>query len=75
MRWLLAIAVAVLGCGAVLFGVYLLPSTDVMQSRLGTLAPLYITWGMIWITVAVTIGLAGFLVGTGLGVIRDGDQD
>ena len=73
MRWLLAVVALGLGAGAFLFGQSLLPTFAVMQSKLGTLVPLYLTWGMIWITTAIGVAIAAFLIGTGLGMVRDGD--
>ena len=51
---------------ALLLGRGFLPSSEAMQKKLGTLAPLVITWGLIWITVAMAVVLAGYLVATGL---------
>lgn len=73
MRWLLSLVALGLGTGALMFGRSLLPSFEVMQSKLGTLVPLYLTWGMIWITIAIAVALAGFLIATGLGMIEDAD--
>ena len=54
----------------VIFGLSLLPSSEKMQSKLGTLAPLVITWGMIWISVLMGIALAGFLFVTAMSKAR-----
>jgi hypothetical protein len=51
---------------AVLLGQSFLPSSEAMQKKLGTLAPLFITWGMIWMTAAMALALSGFLVVTGM---------
>lgn len=51
---------------ALLLGQSFLPSSEAMQKKLGTLAPLFITWGMIWMTVAMALALSGFLVVTGM---------
>ena len=72
--WILgAIVVLGLGAGTVMFGNAMTPPMAEMQSKLGTLAPLYITWGMIWIAVAMAVVLAGFCVATGLGLVRDAE--
>ena len=71
MRWTLTLVSLGLGAGALIFGQSLLPPFAVMQSKLGTTVPLYITWGMIGSTIAIAIALAGFLVATGLGMVRD----
>jgi hypothetical protein len=42
-----------------------------MQSKLGTIAPLIITWGLIWTAAAMAVLVAGFCVATGLGMVRD----
>ena len=73
MRWILALAALGMGAAALIFGTSMLPPAAVMQSKLGTIAPLYITWGMIWLTVAIAVALAAFLIGTGLGIVRDDD--
>ena len=70
--WILgAIAVLGLGAGTVMFGNALTPPMAEMQSKLGTLAPLIITWGMIWIAFAMSVMVAGFCVATGLGMVKD----
>ena len=71
LSWILG-GIAVLGLSAVsvIFGLSLLPSSKTMQSKLGTLAPLVITWGMIWISVLMGIALAGFLFATGMSKAR-----
>jgi hypothetical protein len=55
---------------AVMFGVNMLPASATMQGKLGTTAPLIITWGMIWITVAMGIVLAIYVFAYGLGKVR-----
>ena len=72
LTWILA-AIVVVGLGAapVVFGMRLTPPMAEMQSKLGTIAPLYITWGMIWIAFAMSAALAAFCVATGLGLVRD----
>ena len=67
---LLGIAVLCLSAVAVIFGVSMLPSTANMQSRLGTVVPLVITWGMIWISVAMGVVLAIYVFAYGLGKVR-----
>ena len=71
VSWILG-GIAVLGLSAVsvIFGMSLLPSSEKMQSKLGTLAPLVITWGMIWISVLMGIALAGFLFVTAMNKAR-----
>jgi hypothetical protein len=65
-------AVVVLGLAAfaLVLGRNLLPPSEVMQSKLNTIAPLIITWGMIWITIIIALALAGFLLATGLSKAR-----
>ena len=60
------IGVVVLGLGALLvvFGLNLMPPQQVAIER-GSIAPWRMTWGMIWITVAMTVVLAGFLFSLG----------
>ena len=72
VTWILAaIIVLALGAATVLLGNGLTPPMAEMQSKLGTIAPLYITWGMIWIAFAMAAALAAFCVATGLGLVRD----
>ena len=61
-------AVVVLGLAllTLILGNSMLPASEVMRSKLNTVAPLVITWGMIWITVLMAVALAGFLIATGL---------
>ena len=73
MRWTLTLVALGMGAAAMIFGMTMLPAAAVMQGKLGTIAPLYITWGMIWITIAIAVALAAFLVATGLGMVRDAD--
>jgi hypothetical protein len=40
-----------------------------MQGKLGTIAPLIITWGMIWITAVCGVGLAIYIFAYGAGKI------
>lgn len=65
-------AVVSLGLAAftLILGRNLLPASAVMQSKLNTVAPLIITWGMIWITVIIAVVLAGSLLATGLSKAR-----
>jgi len=67
IRWMV-VAVAVLGLAAfsLVVGANLLPARAVAEAR-GTLAPLVLTWGMIWLSVLAAITLAGFLVAASLG--------
>ena len=72
LNWILGGVVVLALCAiALVFGVNLLPSTEKMQSKLGTLAPLIITWGMIWLSVAMGVALAGFLFATGMSKSRE----
>jgi hypothetical protein len=65
-------AVVVLGLAALtlILGANLLPPFEVMQAKLNSVAPLIITWGMIWLTVLMAVALAGFLIATGLNKAR-----
>jgi hypothetical protein len=69
--WFLG-AVVVLGLAALalILGVNLLPASEVMRSKLNSVAPLVITWGMIWLAVLMAVVLAGFLIATGLSKAR-----
>jgi len=69
--WIIG-AVVVLGLAALtlILGNSLLPASEVMRSKLNTVAPLIITWGMIWITVLMAVALACFLIATGLNKAR-----
>jgi hypothetical protein len=66
---LLGIAVLGLSALALVFGVNMLPPSENMQSKLGTIAPLIITWGMIWITVVMGVVLAIYVFAYGLGKV------
>ena len=66
---LLGVATLVLSAGALLFGVNLLPPAATMQGKLGTIAPLVITWGMIWLTVVSGVGLAIYVFAYGAGKV------
>jgi hypothetical protein len=70
LGWIL-LGMAVLGLSALalVFGVNMLPPTENMQSKLGTIAPLIITWGMIWITVAMGVVLAIYVFAYALGKV------
>jgi hypothetical protein len=67
---LLGIATLALSASALIFGVNLLPPAESMQGKLGTIAPLIITWGMIWITVLSGVGLAIYIFAYGMGKVR-----
>jgi hypothetical protein len=56
------VAVVVLGLGALLvvFGMNLMPTQETAIAK-GSIAPWRLTWGMIWITVLMTVVLAGYL--------------
>lgn len=60
------VAVVVLALGAllVIFGLNLMPTQQVAISK-GSIAPWRMTWGMIWLTVLMTVVLAGFLFTVG----------
>ena len=66
-----AVAVLCLAAWALILGTTLLPEFAVMQSKLNTVMPLIITWGMIWITILSAVALAGFLIMTGLSKARE----
>ena len=55
---------------ALIFGVNLLPPAETMQGKLGTIAPLIITWGMIWLTVVSGVVLAIYVFAYGMGKVR-----
>ncbi|MEO8255992.1 MAG: hypothetical protein ABI868_01470 [Acidobacteriota bacterium] len=67
----LGIVTLVLSAGALLFGVSLLPPAATMQGKLGTIAPLIITWGMIWLTVVSGVGLAIYIFAYGAGKVNN----
>jgi hypothetical protein len=71
LGWIL-LGLATLGLSALtlVFGVNMLPASESMQGKLGTIAPLIITWGMIWITVAMGVVLAIYVFAYGLGKVR-----
>jgi hypothetical protein len=70
LGWIvLGIGVLGLSAAALIFGVNMLPSTANMQSRLGTVVPLIITWGMIWLTVASGVALALYVFAYGMGKV------
>jgi hypothetical protein len=64
--WILS-AVAMLGVAALTywFGYVLLPPRATAQT-VGTIVPWYLTWGMIWMTVAISVIIAGNLFAVGL---------
>jgi hypothetical protein len=71
LGWIaLGVATLILSAGALVFGVSLLPAAETMQGKLGTIAPLIITWGMIWLTVLSGVGLAIYIFAYGTGKIR-----
>ena len=70
LGWIvLGIAVLCLSAITLVFGVNLLPPSATMQGKLGTIAPLIITWGIIWLTVASGIALAIYVFAFGLGKV------
>ena len=71
LGWIvLGVATLGLSAAALIFGVNLLPPAATMQGKLGTIAPLVITWGMIWLTVVSGVGLAVYIFAYGAGKIR-----
>jgi len=62
------VALVVLGLGALLvvFGMNLMPTQETAIAK-GSIAPWRLTWGMIWITVLMTIVLAAYLFTVGSG--------
>jgi hypothetical protein len=64
-KWNIA-AIGVLGLApvSVLFGMTLLPTRAVAE-KAGTIVPWFLTWGVIWMTALIAVGLAGFLIVTG----------
>lgn len=60
------VAIVVLGLGALLvvFGMNLMPTQATAIAK-GSIAPWRLTWGMIWITVLMTVVLAGYLFTVG----------
>ena len=71
LGWIL-LGLATLGLSALtlVFGVNMLPASESMRGKLGTIAPLIITWGMIWISVAMGVVLAIYVFAYGLGKVR-----
>lgn len=64
--WFLgAIVVFGLAVLAVVFGLHLVPSRGTALAK-GTIVPWYLVWGMICITAAMAVFLAGFLASTAL---------
>jgi len=57
---LVAIVVLALGALLVVFGLNLMPTQETAIAK-GSIAPWRLTWGMIWITVLMTVVLAGYL--------------
>jgi uncharacterized membrane protein len=66
LAWILG-AVAMLAVAALTywFGYVLLPTRTTAQT-VGTIVPWYLTWGMIWMTVVISIIIAGNLFMVGL---------
>lgn len=71
LGWIL-LGIATLGLSALtlIFGSNMLPASESMQGKLGTIAPLIITWGMIWITVVMSVVLAIYVFAYGLGKVN-----
>lgn len=71
LSWIVgAVLVLALGASSIVFAVNLMPTGAVLQEKLGTLAPWILTWAMIWMTVAASVVLAGFLFATGMRKFR-----
>jgi hypothetical protein len=66
LGWILG-AAAVLGVAALTFwlGQALLPSRTAAQAA-GTIVPWCVTWGLVWMTVLISIIIAGNLFAVGL---------
>jgi hypothetical protein len=64
--------VVVLGLAAssLVFGMNLMPSSESMMQKLGTLAPWRITWALIWITALTGFVLSAFLFAAAAGKMR-----
>lgn len=70
IEWVLyVVVVLVLGIGAVLFGFNLMPEMSAAAER-GVAIPWFLTWGMIWMTLATSVVIAWHLVKTGGGQVR-----
>ena len=69
--WIVS-AIGVLGLAvvSVTLGMSLMPSGAAIQKKLGTPAPVVLTWTMIGMTVVVAIALASFLIATGVNKAR-----
>lgn len=61
---LVAVVVLALGALLVVFGLNLMPTQEQAIAK-GSIAPWRMTWGMIWITVLMTVVLASFLFRVG----------
>jgi hypothetical protein len=61
---LVAIIVLALGALLVVFGLNLMPTQETAIAK-GSIAPWRLTWGMIWVTVLMTVVLAGYLFTVG----------
>ncbi len=64
--WMLG-ALAVVGMAAFVLwlGVVIMPPMAIAQ-ELGTVVPWFITWGLLWITIAIGLAIAGFVAKVGL---------
>ena len=69
--WIVS-ALGVLGLAvvSVMLGLNLMPSAAAIQKKLGTPAPVVLTWGIIGMIVVVAIALAAFLIATGVDKAR-----
>jgi len=61
---LVAVIVLALGALLVVFGMNLMPTQETAIAK-GSIAPWRLTWGMIWVTVLMTVVLAGYLFTVG----------
>jgi len=61
---LVAIVVLALGALLIVFGMNLMPTQATAIAK-GSIAPWRLTWGMIWVTVLMTVVLAGYLFTVG----------
>jgi hypothetical protein len=69
IKWIV-IALATLGLAVLMYAVAstLLPPMAEAQ-RKGTFVPWVLTWAMVWESIMMAIGVAGFLVATALGKV------
>lgn len=66
VKWIIgALAVIALMGVCIMVGMTLLPPMAEAAKK-GTLVPWIVTWGMIWVTTAMGVVIAGYMVGIGL---------